>query len=183
MFALGIAAEGWPVYRAWLGALAAAPFPGNEYDGSAWQVVTRVCDPASVLGHFASCGWATPAVGGALAAVICAATLWRLLSPSARPASVDARWLLATSGALLASPKGWVYYGLWLVPSAVGVWHTGSRTQQRWLMAAMGLTLLPWSLIARAGQPSPWASLTLGSVFFWAFLFCWLAAWLERPER
>jgi hypothetical protein len=84
-------------------------------------------------------------------------------------------------GAVLASPLGWVYY-LPLAYAPILGWMSAG---ERWtrlqllpartlvsLLVALGLLYLPQE-VANAGQPSPLATLTLASTYFYATAMLW----------
>jgi len=145
LFAIDVSLEGPAVYRGWVGALVRADFP-HRLDGSLWQVSR-------------SFGWPL-AVPFVLALGLIAISWWR-----APRLSVDASWTLGLSASLLASPKGWIYYGCWLMPPAVGLWQTGTPSSRGLLLLAALCVVMP------LGTP-----LLFGPLYAVAYGCVWLAA-------
>jgi alpha-1,2-mannosyltransferase len=104
------------------------------------------------------------AAGGALVVI---ATLLRT-----RRQSLDTAWPVLMSGALLASPLGWLYYIWWVVP--------GTRPSR--LLFEAPLLWMPMAITV-AVQPGPWVTLTFGSVYFWGLFLFWLNRVALAPAR
>jgi hypothetical protein len=91
---------------------------------------------------------------------------------------VDFSFALLITAALIASPLGWVYY-FWLgvVPLAACVRSTRPLSAGTLLVAIVLATAAVWHASATIWlQPSGVASITVGSVYFWALFGTW--AWL-----
>ncbi|MEQ1730393.1 MAG: glycosyltransferase family 87 protein [Vicinamibacterales bacterium] len=156
MGALLFASDAWlqgpAVYRGWIEALIRADFP-HRLDGSLWQVA-RTFD------------WPT-AVPLVLSLALVAVSWWRMPR-----VSVDAAWSLGLSVSLLASPKGWIYYGCWLMPPAAGLWQTGGRLPRAFLLLASVCAVLPLD-----------TPLRLGPLYAVAYGCVWLAGALDESRR
>jgi hypothetical protein len=88
--------------------------------------------------------------------------------------------------AQLVSPLGWIYY-LWLIagPAAAIVQSSQSHPcTLRDRLAALALPglLIPFSLNT-LGSGSPWADLTLGSIYVWTTLFLWGSVMVDWRNR
>jgi hypothetical protein len=114
-----------------------------------------------------------------LAAILsCAAGLvtFRVLM-RARPARVDGDWAALLMAALLISPLGWNYYlwmALWPAAGLIAAerpWRD-PRVGDAWLLAGLAGWLW-WGKMTLWGQPEPLATLTFGSMYFWALLSLW----------
>jgi hypothetical protein len=97
--------------------------------------------------------------------------------------SADAGWLLGCAAGLLASPKGWVYYGPWLIGPAAAVWQAGDRPTRAALATAGALLLVP-DTATMWHQPSPWLTPLWGSLVAWIWIACWYGAYRSSlPAR
>ena len=86
---------------------------------------------------------------------------------------------------LLLSPLGWVYY-LWIAfgPAAatIGNARFWERRRPADLLLIPGLGGWLWyGKMAHWGQPSPLATATFASMYFWALLSLWL--WMTTARR
>ena len=100
--------------------------------------------------------------------MIAAVLLWRWRRSQVH---VDAEWLGAMAGGLLASPVAWEYYAPLLVAP-----FTAHRSRLRWVGYA--LFCLPWDTTqtaALASSPLAWR-LTMGSAHFWGYLVFFVAS-------
>jgi hypothetical protein len=91
---------------------------------------------------------------------------------------MDVDWAALLLASLLLSPLGWVYY-LWIAlgPLAAAIGHSRfwQRPHRVDLLLVPGLAGWLWyGKMAEWGQPSPLATATLASMYFWALLSLWL---------
>ena len=95
-----------------------------------------------------------------------------------RSVDIDREFATILSSALLITPLGWIYYHFFLAGPVIAVF-----TQEDWrrslhwkplvlVLSLTGLVLSPGRLMS--GQPSPWATLTIGSAYFWGLLGVWM---------
>ena len=123
--------------------------------------------------------------------LLCVATI-ALVRPGGDRGSndVSVAFLVLLTGAILASPLGWVYYAPLLLGPAVGVLWTGAwrRIPVRGLVplgvVLFGLYVPPEQ--AASGQPSRMATVLLASSYFWGTLGLWAggaALSAPPPER
>lgn len=174
VLAVGVLLEGSDRYLAWATSLTQAVPSGNYPDGSLWQAAVRTCRPNGYFAHVPTCApWVVPAFLLAAAVIV----VLTLLAPTR---SVDQAWLLTLTAGLLASPKGWNYYGLWAIGPAVAVWGSGDRITRGLLLLAGAIWCLP-DTAPRWGQPQPWFTVTVGSLPALVWVMGWLAA-LRRPR-
>lgn len=156
---VGIGAYGWSVFRAWLDAVASVEWSYAVMNASLRGILARSLTASGSAGAPVAIapGMLDPlfAIGGLAILVV---TLVRL-----RTASAEQSWPALMAASLLASPLGWLYYIWWVLP---GVKPSRLLFQSPLLWVPMVCVL--W------GQPSPWATMTIGSVFFWGLFIAWI---------
>ena len=101
-------------------------------------------------------------------------------------ADVDRFFAVILSAALLIAPLGWLYYTFFLVGPFAALWADEQRGMtagwRRFLYAMVALCLvIPPGIVARH-QPSGWATLSIGSAYFWGTLGLWLCAVRPTPK-
>ena len=167
----GVLVFGLRSYWEWTSALSTSNSWMWLYENmSAGGILARTLGSNPVFAPFPNASLHVIAWLALLAAVIVAATLWRTLS-----VNLDEAWVLLWMAGLLASPLGWSYYVWWAMGPIVAVAH-----RRRWVArTAVGPFLLGLALVlplevTLVGQPSPWATLTFGSLSGW----CGVALWL-----
>jgi hypothetical protein len=118
------------------------------------------------------------------------------LMSDASDISVDRDFALLLLVALLLSPLGWTYYLLFLLGPLSALfrsWWIETRTfgdlfsfvaswRNRFLLAAVPGLIWPVTELNR-WQPHAWATVTIGSMYFWATFFLWaalIADWRAR---
>ncbi len=106
----------------------------------------------------------------------------------AEKAHVDRAFALLLLSALLISPLGWAYY-LWLpigpLIALAASWWSGCKSEipaiqnalrwrnLLWLAAIPGLVCPPFNNLLFLHHR--WATLTIGSIYFWSTLFLWIS--------
>lgn len=171
--AVGLLVYGPQVLLAWVRTLGAVEWAGMLNNASLRGFVTRAFsfNDAGTPPLMPLPALVVPlSVTGALAIV--AVTCVRV-----RDRHVDDAWPALMAGALLASPLGWPYYAWWML----------SGVKPSRLLVRSPLLWLPMAFVTR-GQPSAWASVTIGSMFFWGLLAAWIGfiCWPTRaapPSR
>jgi hypothetical protein len=156
---VGIVAYGWDVFRAWLSAVASVEWSFAVMNASLRGILARCLTGGGSAG--APVAIAPQAVTPIFA--IGAAAILALTFVRTRRADIDDSWPPLMAAALLASPLGWLYYIWWMLP--------GIRPS--WLLVQSPLLWVPMVGVLW-GQPSPWATLTIGSVFFWGLFVAWI---------
>ncbi|KRC46100.1 MULTISPECIES: glycosyltransferase 87 family protein [unclassified Nocardioides] len=124
---------------------------GVEYAGN--QSVLGILSRA--LGHEApTLLWFAVAGTTAAAALLAAALVWRSASPAARPLAA----CTAAYGMLLASPISWDHHWVWLVPTAIALWHSGlSRARVvAGVVAVVAFSRAIWWAPFRNGKEYDW---------------------------
>ena len=152
--AIGVAAYGIDVSRAWIQAVRDVTWTYAPMNASLPGIVSRVITsaPAGSSGPLAA---SLALVGGATIVII---TLLRT-----RRQPIDRSWLPLMASALLASPLGWLYYLWWMLP--------GGRPSR--LLLESPLLWIPM-IVTVTSEPSAWRTATLGSVYFWGLFMLWV---------
>lgn len=97
-----------------------------------------------------------------------------------RTGSTDRAWLLVITGALLASPVGWVYYfPLVCGPLALLAVQGGLPVWTWWLWPALAFPPVARDLF----QSTRPLAMTLGSMYTWGLLGLWIAGCLAQQSR
>jgi Glycosyltransferase family 87 len=157
--AIGYFAYGHEVFAAWLAAIAGVEWSHAVMNASLRGVLARSLNASGSAGTpiLNAPGAITPAfLAGA--ALILAVTFRRT---HRRP--IDDSWPALMAASLLASPLGWLYYIWWMLP---GVKPSRLLLQSPLLWIPMVCVL--W------GQPSPLATISIGSVFYWGLFVAWV---------
>jgi hypothetical protein len=126
------------------------------------------------------------------AGLICALTLIAT-NRNSHACSVDRDFALLLIGSQLISPLGWVYY-LWLafgpIAAVVGLWRRNKEQISadrgvgaiRWRNGLFGASMFALFLplpVLRLFQPDPWASVLVGSSYFWGTFGLWSSLFLD----
>jgi hypothetical protein len=159
VFAIGAAAYGIDVSRAWLQALGGVTWAYADMNASLQGLLARTLTaaPGSNSPLLVAPGFVAPLafLGGGLIVLV---TLART-----RRWTIEQSWTPLMVAALLASPLGWLYYIWWILP--------GTRPSR--LLFESPLLWIPWAVLF-LGQPNGWLTLTLGSLYFWGLFVVWL---------
>ena len=122
-------------------------------------------------------------VAGALVGATCLGHIRRSRAATSSPSTVNGR--CSCSASLLLSPLGWVYYvwiALWPVAASIGHAQPWRRRRLLDLLLVPGLAGWLWfGKMTEWGQPSPLATATFASMYFWALLSMWL--WTVNISR
>jgi len=159
-FGAGIVIYGVDVFRAWLGSLVLIGWAPAVMNASWRGLFARLFEPNSTgLEPFAIHADVVGPLATIASGVIVVVTLLRT-----RDSTVEQSWPAVMAASLLASPLGWVYYFWWLLP--------GMRPSNLLFVSPplwIPMVCVTW------GQPSAWATITIGSMFFWGLLLAWRA--------
>lgn len=179
--ALGVAAYGPMAYVEWLAQLPRVTWSAYFLNASIFGTLQRLFG-ASFLARLAH----VPAIVGPLALVLSiavgAVTLAAIRHTRPEPPRTDADWAVLLLAALLMSPLGWNYYmwiAVWPVAAVIAArqpWRH-PRVADLWLVVGLAGWLW-WGPMTEWGQPNPLATLTAGSLYFWALLSLWI--WMLR---
>lgn len=125
---------------------------GVEYAGN--QSVLGIL--SRLLGHEAPTSlWFVVAGTTAVVALASAALLWSSDSPAARPLAA----CTAAYGMLLASPISWDHHWVWLVPTAIALWHSGLPRARvvAGIVTAVAFSRAIWWSPFRHGREYDWS--------------------------
>jgi hypothetical protein len=170
LFVLGLAVFGPAAHAAWLTSLGGMNWAWAVMNGSLLGFLARVLEPGPQLGAVVFAPrlvqplWVTISVGGVLLTLVAAAR---------QSANVDRAFALLTAASLLFSPLGWVYYAWFLVPPMLGMVRGGFVKRHRVATVVVLVASLCPVSFAHIGQPSAWATLTIGSLYFWTLVVVW----------
>ena len=174
VFAVGVAVFGVNSYVEWARQLPRITWSAHYLNASLTGVLQRSLG-RSYLAVVADAPALVLPLAAALSAVVAAVTFVAIAR--ARRADVDAEWTALLLASLLISPLGWNYY-LWIAlwPAAALIaarapWRR-PRASDLWLVCGLAGWLW-WSKMTLWGQPHPLATVTLGSMYFWALLAMW----------
>jgi hypothetical protein len=156
--AVGIMAYGVDVFRAWMGALGSVEWSYAVMNASWRGIVSR---SLTATGSAGAPLIVRPDLVTPLFVIGAAAVLVVTFLRAARQ-GVEDSWPALMASSLLVSPLGWLYYIWWVLP--------GIRPSR--LLVAAPLLWVPMVCVLW-GQPSGWATVTIGSVFFWGLLLAW----------
>jgi hypothetical protein len=171
-------------YRQWVHSLGTVGWQWMAMNASWPGFVSRVFESGGKVAPVAA--W--PAIVPVASVLGSAAVLYTTITCGAGPSSprdgggADRTILLLLLGSILASPLGWVYYlplayGPILGWMGAGHGWTGlgalGRRQMAMLASAAALLYVPQE-VANSLQPSPLATLSLASAYFYGTLLLWL---------
>ena len=196
-FAIGIVALGWPTFVSWIHAIRSITWAAHIFNASLFGFIERLVGhhPESIwkLAPLASApGLVRPLWLLATAGVV-AASAWALSRQDSADATesaastrltVDRMFAVTLSEALLVSPLAWVYYVFFLAGPFIALcadgrwWHAFGWRKIVLAGAAFILTLGPGTLAS--AQPHAWATLSIGSGYFWSLLAFWMCALPDR---
>jgi hypothetical protein len=177
---VGVIAYGPFTYGQWLQSLGQVGWWWLPMNASWHGLVSRIFQGGSSVQPLIDLPPAVAPLGAAGAVVFSAVTISVARQLSANPAHCDLAFLLLTSGALIASPLGWVYYMPLLLGPVIAVGCTGMwrllSTRELAAIGAAGSGLYVSLEQASSGQPSALLSITLASIYFWSAFAVWLGA-------
>jgi glycosyl transferase family 87 len=184
---LGLVIFGWSAYEGWLRVLASVDWTWSPMNGSVAALMSRAFAENPIYPPVFSALWLVKPATTALALSICVMSFRQVLQSPLRFVDHTFAVLLLTSQ--LVSPLGWIYY-LWLIAGPAAAvflsWKTQAcRLRDRFLLLALPGLLGPLSLVAttRMGSTSPWAALTLGSIYVWTTFFLWTSVMVDWRLR
>ena len=191
-FGMAILVFGWQVMTGWFRALMAVTWGGNVFNASIFGLCQRLFAPSAATVAIAPLVHAPMAsvvlsLSGALVVLALSMKAVRRLRTDCSAVSVDYVFVVTLSAALLVTPLGWTYYHVYLVGPFLGLlstpqWRSGLR--MRWALIAVAILcfLLPPPILL-LGQPSAWATLSIGSAYFWGTLAIWGVLMVQPPVR
>ncbi len=181
-FVMGAAAFGWGALQGWVSAVLSVTWAGNMFNASLFGLSQRLFNASAGPDALAPIVKAPLFATGlwSLATIAVVAISWRAIHSDVNRPSIDRVFAITISAALLISPLGWIYYHFFLVGPYAALW-----SDQRWRSQGLPRRLLfiggflclfvpPGLLFFQ--QPSPWATASIGSVYFWGTFALWLSA-------
>ena len=179
----GVVALGLDAFSDWVELIRAVSWAGHVWNGSLLGFVQRTLQgsPPSaweLAPLLEMPSWVAPAwIGVATATLLFAARALRQSRPDS-PVHVDRLFAIALTTSFLLSPLAWVYYDALLAAPFVALvaapaWRSRGRVAAI-AVAAVFLTATPAILIA--AQPNGLATITIGSLYFWALVLLWAAS-------
>ena len=186
-YGAGAAILGFSALFAWVRAIRSVTWAGFIFNSSLFGYVTRLLDdksgpiwhlqPFRLAPEWVGWFWLLGSAGILLLTISRLPSRHREIGSEEFRLDVDREFAAVSSAALLITPLGWIYYHFFLAGPIVAL--VSDRDWRRaigwrvWLLGAafICLTRSPGELIG--GQPSPWATATLGSAYFWALLAVW----------
>ena len=185
MVALGIAVFGLESYREWLRQAGEITWTAHYMNASITGVLERWIGRSSGYAPlFRAPGLVAP-LGIAASGLVGLFTLRRIARDGQSSEVIDSEWVAWLLASLLMSPLGWIYYFWLALPPLVVVsvrsapWARRRTSDLMWLFGVVGL--LWFASMTVWGQPRWWATLTLGSMYFWALMALWLWTLREVP--
>lgn len=184
--AVGVAFFGVAAYGEWLAQLPRIAWSAHYFNASFVGVLQRSLG-RSAYGVFTDAPHLVLPLAAVLSTAVGLLTFRALLR--ARVAQVDGHWAALLMAALLISPLGWNYYlwmALWPAAGLIAAERPWRDPRAADVCLVAGLAgWLWWGRMTLWGQPDPLATVTLGSMYFWALLSLW--AWtlmaLRRPRQ
>lgn len=190
-FLVGLGVFGWAAHRSWIAGLSAVSWEWVAMNASVLGFLKRVLAPSLYYEPLLEVPGLIAPVWLLLSGAIGVVTL-AVAAADSDERAVDRAFALLLLAALLVSPLGWTYYWWLALGPMVAVvacrWGRDARDAhvERWPASntrcwrrALLLVAVPglfWPLPATiAFQPSAWATVFLGSAYFWATLALWAA--------
>jgi hypothetical protein len=186
-FFVGMVVFGLEAHRAWVRELSAIHWVWANGNASLLGFLTRtlsasaVFSPIVVMPEFVKPLWCLSA------GVVGVCSLRATMTDTASASSIDRDFAILLFAALLISPLGWTYY-FWLpggplVACVHGWWGLGVSGNPRedislllWRKRLLLFALpgLVWPFVATSVfQPHGWATVSIGSIYFWTILCLW----------
>jgi len=186
-FGVGILTFGVDAYISWLQRLATVNWVWHALNASVLGFLTRVFQETAIYIPFIAAPELIRPLWMMTAILIGGVTLLAAAADDSL-AATDRGFALLILAALLISPLGWGYY-LWLpvgpFAALIPVWwkdrtdatrSAETVVRSRNLLCLLALPGLAWPFLCVTWfQPSPWATVSLGSVYFWSTFLLWLA--------
>jgi hypothetical protein len=191
-FGIALLVFGWQAFVGWLFVLPTVTWGGNVFNGSIFGMCQRLFAPSASTVAVTPIMWAPIAaivlwLISAIVVIAISMNAVKRWSTDCSTLLVDHTFAVTLSAALLVTPLGWAYYHVFLVGPFLGLLCTRERRAAlkiRWgliAVAALCFLLPPPTLLS--WQPSAWATLTVGSAYFWGTLSLWSVAIVSARTR
>ena len=186
--AIGAAVLGLHAFVSWIAAIRSVTWAGHVFNSSVFGLTSRLFADRplpiwSLQPLFRAPEWIQP-IWFMAAAGLFTVTLGKLSERRAMNFEprviVDRQFAVLLSAALLMTPLGWVYYHFFLAGPCIALFSRERwRNALHWrpvVLAGALICFAPSPGTLTTGQPDPWATLTVGSAYFWGLLGVWICA-------
>ena len=174
---LGLIVAGPHAFSSWLSALKQQTWQGQALNMSLLGGATRALEPSTEFRPLVERPGAVLPVWLAASVLVSSFAAWRLRAE--RNTDRDLAAILTLM--LLLTPSGWVYYiPLAAGPLAAAAAVSSSRTRWLWIAGVVAL-LFPYHF-TDLGQPSAWATMTVGSLYMWGGLLALTATLIDAAQ-
>ena len=186
-FLVGLVVFGVEAHKAWLRELNAIHWVWANTNASLLGFLTRTLSESAVFSPVVNVPELVKPLWCLSAGIVGVCSLRATMTDTASAASIDRDFAILLLAALLISPLGWAYY-FWLpvgpfVASVQGWWERGPSTNPRMATSLLlwrkrlllfALPGLVWPFVATSiFQPHGWATVSIGSIYFWTILGLW----------
>jgi len=173
-FAVGLAVFGWEPHVDWLHALGGVTWSWAPMNASFPGLVARTLDASPLFVPTWQAESLVPLLSW-LGAIALGLVTYREIIRTDRVGRTDRSFLLLLLMAQLVAPLGWVYY-MWIaVGPLLAWWPTRSRGLAVTLLSIGALPGFLSPVVLTVAWTAPWATPTIGSVYFWMVLCVWSA--------
>jgi hypothetical protein len=185
--AAGVVALGWGAFVSWMRTVASIQWMDHIFNTSVIGFFDRLFTDRGIVRAWDLAPVARRPALGAICGLVCAITILAISMRSLRPrhssggqdstAGVDRFFALTVVASLLIAPLGWIYYQFFAAAPVAALladtrWRVSLRSRATLLVpGAVCLMLSPAAMVA--SQPSPWATASIGSAYFWGTLAFW----------
>jgi hypothetical protein len=186
-FLVGLIVFGTEAHTAWLRELKAIHWVWANTNASLLGFLTRTLSESAVFSPVVNVPELVKPLWCLSAGIVGVCSLRATMGNPATATGIDRDFAILLLAALLISPLGWTYY-FWLpvgplVACIYGWWGLGAYANPRedtslllWKKRLLLLALpgLVWPFVATSVfQPHRWATVSIGSIYFWTILCLW----------
>jgi hypothetical protein len=193
-FLVGLLVFGIEAHTAWLRELKAIHWVGANTNASLLGFLTRTLSESAVFSPVVNVPELVKPLWCLSAGIVGVCSLRATMGNPVTATDIDRDFAILLLAALLISPLGWTYY-FWLPVGPLTAcvyrwWALGTSEKQgeavswqAWRLRLLFLALpgLVWPFVATSlFQPHGWATVSIGSIYFWTILCLWgslIVAW------
>lgn len=176
IFSAGVVVFGHQAYVEWLAILRRAPMAGQFHDAAFLQALMRATAETEQYVPFVRLPLeAAHLMWAVVAGLVLSATALVRRGP-------DRTFLALVSSSIFIAPIGWIHAAWWLVAPALAVARFSGTAARVALLTCAVVLWLP-DAAPLWGQPSPWLTISWGSVNAWVVLTVWITAILPQHFR
>ena len=172
----GLAAFGTDSHTAWLASLRLVDWHAVAMNASLLGILSRSLAENAWFVAIADVPRVITPLWLLLSAAVAAVSFIRATTHHAE--AIDRSFSTLTLAALLISPLGWVYYWWLALGPAVALFR---RSRSVFLHVALPFLFVPVGLVVAA--ETGWATVTLGSAYFWGTFLLWLGTVAPTTDR